>query len=65
VYKAVRKHGVGNWAAVVQECGLTGRTNVNVKDKWRTMKNQGRLRELRVKFGPIPARHSRPHNLPP
>ena len=53
VYLAVRKHGVGNWAAIARECRLPNRTNVDIKDKWRTMKNQSRLRQLRVKFGPV------------
>jgi len=56
VYLAVKKHGVGNWAAVVNELkggSMLQRTNVDVKDKWRTMHKQGRLRQLRAKFGPV------------
>jgi len=53
VYLAVQKHGVSNWSAVVTEGSLRHRTNVQVKDKWRTMEHQGRLTELRAKFGPV------------
>jgi len=64
VYLAVQKHGVGNWAAVVSDGGLpVRRTNVQVKDKWRTMQNQGRLTELRAKFGHIRRRHTSPTHL--
>jgi len=55
VYLAVQKHGVGNWAAVVNEVkgSMPHRTNVDIKDKWRTMEKQGRLRELKIEFGAV------------
>lgn len=53
IYVAVQKHGVGHWAAVVSDGSLPHRTNVDIKDKWRTMKKRGRLTELRAKFGPV------------
>jgi len=41
----VAKYGVGNWAPILtdKEVGplLTGRTNVNIKDKWRWLEQHG------------------------
>merc|ERR1711959_243504 len=41
----VEKYGVGNWAPLLQdkEIGplLVGRTNVNIKDKWRWLEQHG------------------------
>lgn len=54
VYKGVLAHGTGNWA-VIHTDFLPNRSNVDIKDKWRTMKRQGRLQTLAVKFGPLPA----------
>jgi len=54
VYKGVLAHGVGNWAAIHDEF-VPNRTNVDIKDKWRTMKRQGHLQALANKFGPLPA----------
>ena len=31
--KGVGKHGVGNWAEIAKDSALSGRTNVNLKDK--------------------------------
>jgi len=52
VYKGVKKHGVGNWATIHMDF-LPGRSNVDIKDKWRTMIRQGRLIKLSAKFGPL------------
>jgi len=54
VYKGVLAHGMGNWALIHSEF-VPNRTNVDIKDKWRTMKRQGRLKALADKFGPLPA----------
>jgi len=54
VYKGVLAHGMGNWALIRNEF-VPNRTNVDIKDKWRTMKRQGRLQALAAKFGPLPA----------
>ena len=54
VYKGVLAHGVGNWA-LIHDAFVPNRTNVDIKDKWRTMKRQGRLQALAKKFGPLPA----------
>jgi len=60
VYLAVQQYGVGNWSAVVGEGGLSAcRTNVDIKDKWRTMAKQGRLAQLSIKFGPVTRRRRR------
>jgi len=53
VYQGVLAHGVGNWALVHTDF-VPNRTNVDIKDKWRTMKRQGRLPVLASKFGPLP-----------
>jgi len=53
VYKGVKAHGVGNWA-LIHANYLQNRTNVDIKDKWRTMLRQGRLKELERQFGPLP-----------
>ena len=52
VYKGVQKYGLSNWAAIHAEL-LPQRSNVSIKDKWRTMKNMGRLSDLASQFGPI------------
>ena len=57
LYKAVLRCGVGNWADVVRVAKFVDRTNVQVKDKWRTMTNpkfRRRLKELRDLYGAIP-----------
>jgi len=53
VYVGVKAHGVGNWA-LIHANYLPSRTNVDIKDKWRTMLRQGRLKELARQFGPLP-----------
>jgi len=52
VYKGVIAHGVGNWA-LIRANFLPNRSNVDIKDKWRTMKRQGRLQTLADKLGPL------------
>jgi len=54
VYQGVLTHGVGNWALIHTDF-VPHRTNVDIKDKWRTMKRQGRLEALAGKYGPLPA----------
>lgn len=54
VYQGVLAHGVGNWA-LIRANFLPNRSNVDIKDKWRTMKRQGRLNTLADKLGPLPA----------
>ena len=54
VYRGVLAHGVGNWALIHTDYVPT-RSNVDIKDKWRTMKRQGRLKTLADKLGPLPA----------
>lgn len=53
VYKGVKAHGIGSWA-LIHANFLPHRTNVDIKDKWRTMVRQGRLKELARQFGPLP-----------
>ena len=55
VYKGVQTHGEGNWA-LIHANFLKDRSNVDIKDKWRTMIRQGRLRKLAHQFGPL-SRH--------
>lgn len=47
VYKAVKKYGVSSWADIVKANILPGRSNVDIKDKWRTMVKTGRAKELK------------------
>ena len=54
VYQGILAHGVGNWALIHTDYVPT-RSNVDIKDKWRTMKRQGRLKTLADKFGPLPS----------
>ena len=54
VYQGVFKHGVSNWALIRSDF-LPNRSNVDIKDKWRTMKRQGRLQALAKKYRPLPA----------
>ena len=51
VYKGVKAHGVGHWAKIRTNF-LTARSNVDIKDQWRTMTKQGRLKELADLYGP-------------
>ena len=52
VYQGVQFYGVGNWAEIAKKY-LPNRTNVDVKDKWRTMSKQNKLAELAKKYGPL------------
>ncbi|KAJ3593714.1 hypothetical protein NHX12_006048 [Muraenolepis orangiensis] len=36
--EAVARFGEGNWAKIMARCKFDNRTNVNLKDRWRTMK---------------------------
>lgn len=47
VYKAVHKYGLSSWAEIVKANIVPGRSNVDIKDKWRTMVKTGRVRELK------------------
>src|SRR5688572_24902598 len=47
VYKAVQKYGMSSWAYIVKANILPGRSNVDIKDKWRTMVKTGRVEELK------------------
>jgi len=53
VYKGVQTHGAGNWA-LIHANFLKDRSNVDIKDKWRTMIRQGRLKDLAHQLGPLP-----------
>jgi len=52
VYKGVKRYGVGNWA-MIRENFLPYRSNIGIKDKWRTMTKQGRLPDMAFLFGPL------------
>ena len=52
-YTAIQKHGEGNWARIRKLNYLPGRSNVDIKDKLRTMRKTGRIKFLEEKFGPI------------
>ena len=49
-YLALQKYGVGRWAEIRDELN-TVRTNVHLKDKWRSMKKN--YKELSKEYGPI------------
>ncbi|XP_033756078.1 uncharacterized protein LOC117338831 [Pecten maximus] len=51
-YQAVQEFGVGKWADIREALG-TFRTNVNLKDKWRTIQKTKEILELEKKFGPV------------
>ncbi|XP_070212430.1 uncharacterized protein [Littorina saxatilis] len=50
-YKAVQRHGVGRWAQIRSEL-RTQRTNVHLKDKWRTIANTN-YDKLCQMYGPV------------
>jgi Myb-like DNA-binding domain len=52
VYQGVQFYGVGSWAEIARKY-LPNRTNVDVKDKWRTMSKQNKLAELAKMYGPL------------
>lgn len=52
LYVGVQKYGVGQWRKVADFLG-SNRSNVDVKDKWRTMTKQGKLKTYEKRFGPI------------
>ena len=45
IYKGTKIFGVGNWSTIARKL-LIGRTNTDVKDKWRTMVKQGKVRRF-------------------
>ncbi|OWF55258.1 uncharacterized protein LOC110462115 [Mizuhopecten yessoensis] len=51
-YQAVQEFGVGKWADIRRALG-TFRTNVNLKDKWRTIQKTGEIKDMEKKFGPV------------
>jgi len=57
VYLAIQEFGVGNWSSIVNAKLLPGRSNMDIKDKWRTMCKQKRIEILAKKFGPISDLH--------
>ncbi|KAJ8379039.1 hypothetical protein AAFF_G00231300 [Aldrovandia affinis] len=38
VRQGVTKYGEGNWVMIKKHFPFVGRTSVNIKDRWRTMK---------------------------
>ena len=45
--RGVSRYGEGNWREIQRHCGFTRtRTNIDLKDKFRNLQKQGRLREL-------------------
>lgn len=53
LYRAVMRHGRGSWAVIVDEGEIPGRTNVDLKDKWRWLETNGHLKNLKKKFGDL------------
>ncbi|KAK3094433.1 hypothetical protein FSP39_001707 [Pinctada imbricata] len=51
-YKAVKSLGVGNWAQIKIQLH-TFRTNVQLKDRWRTINKTGEVKSLEQKFGVV------------
>ncbi|XP_066265177.1 telomeric repeat-binding factor 2-like [Branchiostoma lanceolatum] len=44
--KGVKKYGLGNWAKIKDNFRFNGRTNVNLKDKWRQLIKSGAVKEF-------------------
>ena len=40
----VSKFGVGRWSEIRNFLHISGRSSVDLKDRWRTMKRQGRVK---------------------
>lgn len=51
-YLAVKKRGLGNWAAIRDYISFH-KTNINLKDKWRNFHQSGKIKMLSKKFGAI------------
>ncbi|XP_055997541.1 telomeric repeat-binding factor 1-like [Ostrea edulis] len=51
-YRCVQIHGVGNWNKI-KDAMNTSRSNVHLKDKWRTIMKSREIDRLRRKFGPV------------
>ena len=48
IYKGTKIFGVGNWSTIARKL-LIGRSNTDVKDKWRTMVKQGKVKKFETK----------------
>ncbi|KAI0242606.1 hypothetical protein LSAT2_012360 [Lamellibrachia satsuma] len=51
LFRGVVNFGTGQWVLIKKKYDFLGRTNVDLKDKWRNMKKNGRVEELREVFG--------------
>ena len=52
LYRLVQHLGEGCWADIKKAGKFPNRTNVHLKDRWRTvLKSPDLLRELQIKFG--------------
>ena len=52
LYKGIKRHGVGQWAAIKVDQSFTSRTGVQLKDRWRSMlKDNKIMSDLVAKFG--------------
>ena len=51
IFLGVQQHGEGHWKLL----SVPGRSNVDIKDKWRTMVKQGRVKHYEQLHGPLPA----------
>lgn len=51
-YQAVLIFGVGNWSQI-RDAMKTARTNVQLKDKWRTILKCGEINRLKKQFGDV------------
>ena len=57
LYRGVLQYGVGNWAQIRLNGNFNERTNVHLKDKWRTLlkpRYRSQLIEYRSMYGRIP-----------
>lgn len=51
LFESVKKFGIGTWVRIVETGVLPGRSNVDLKDKWRSMvKKEERARKLQHLF---------------
>ncbi|XP_061182545.1 telomeric repeat-binding factor 2-like [Saccostrea echinata] len=54
-YQGVQIFGVGNWSQI-RDAMKTSRTNVQLKDKWRTILKTGEIKRLEKEFGDLKSR---------